>query len=314
MKTFTHFAALTLIVLFMSMATGMAQKQKVILDTDIGSDIDDAFAVALLLTSPEFEVLGIVTDYGNTPKRANIVCKMLHETGNEDIPVVVGEKTDDHYDTQFHWAEGFDKVTPIEQSGSDFIIEKLEQHPDEIVLFTIGPVTNIGNVVEKNPDALKKAKHIYSMFGSFYMGYGRHPVPSAEWNVRADVDASQKMASAGADITYAGLDVTTFVKLEEDRRLELLMRQSPLTDALSGLYTLWPYETPTLYDPVAIGMLLWPELFNTRKAHVDVTEEGYTVIDESKEPNAEIGMSINKEEFLDRVMERLLQQNMNESD
>ena len=314
MKAFLKLLSLTIVALIMVVHVGVAQKQKVILDTDIGSDIDDAFAVALLLSSPEFEVLGIVTDYGNTPKRANIVCKMLYETGNEDIPVVVGEKTNDHYDSQFHWAEGFDKITPIEQSGSDFIIEKLQQYPNEVILFTVGPVTNIGNVVEKNPDALKKAKHIYSMFGSFYMGYGKHPVPSAEWNVRADADASQKMASAGADITYAGLDVTTFVKLEEDRRLELLMRQSPLTDALSGLYTLWPHETPTLYDPVAIGMYLWPELFNTRKAHVKVTDEGYTVIDESKESNAEIGMSINKGEFLDRIMKRLLEQNMTRND
>lgn len=310
MKAFCNFFTLAFIAFFMSINVSMAQKQKVILDTDIGSDIDDAFAVALLLTSPEFEVLGIVTDYGNTPKRANIVCRMLYESGNEDIPVVVGEKTDNHYDPQFNWSEGFNEITPIEQSGSDFIIEKLQQYPDEVVLFTIGPVTNIGNIVEKNPDALEKAKKIYSMFGSFYMGYGKHPVPSAEWNVRADVDASQKMASAGADIVYAGLDVTTFVNLEEGRRQELLMRQSPLTDALSGLYTLWPHETPTLYDPVAIGMYLWPELFNTRKAHIEVTNEGYTVINENKAPNAEIGMSINREEFLDRVMKRLLEQNM----
>jgi inosine-uridine nucleoside N-ribohydrolase len=287
----------------------MAQKQKVILDTDIGSDIDDAFAVALLLASPEFEILGIVTDFGNTPERARIVSRMLYETGNENIPVVVGEQMGDHYDEQFNWGKGFDKVTPVEQSGSDFIIEQLNQYPDEVILFTIGPVTNIGNVVEKDPDALKKAKKVYSMFGSFYMGYGKHPVPSAEWNVRADVDASRKMINAGADITYAGLDVTTFVNLEKERREELLMRQSPLTNALSGLYTLWPHETPTLYDPVAIGMYLWPELFNTREAHIDVTDEGYTVMDESKEPNAVIGMSINKEEFLDRLMKRLLEQN-----
>lgn len=175
-----------------------------------------------------------------------------------------------------------------------------------MILFTVGPVTNIGNVVEKDPDALKKAKKVYSMFGSFYMGYGKHPVPSAEWNVRADVDASRKMVNAGADIAYAGLDVTTFVNLEKERREALLMRQSPLTNALSGLYTLWPHETPTLYDPVAIGMYLWPELFNTRKSHVDVTDEGYTVIDESKAPNTEIDMSINKEKFLERDMERLL--------
>ena len=309
MKTIYRSLIVIFIGLIMSAHITSAQKQKIILDTDIGSDIDDAFAVALVLASPEFEVLGIVTDYGNTPARAKIVSRILYETGNEDIPVVVGEKTSDHYDPQFRWAEGFDKVTPVKQSGSDFIIEQLQKYPDEVILFTIGPVTNMGNIVDKNPEALKKAKKIYSMFGSFYMGYGKHPVPSAEWNVRADTEASQKFVSAGADIVYAGLDITTFVNFEEDLRQKLLMRQSALTDALSGLYTLWEHETPTLYDPVAIGMYLWPELFETRKAHVEVTDEGYTVIDESKEHNAEIGMSIRKDEFLDRFMQRMLRQN-----
>ena len=92
-------------------------------------------------------------------------------------------------------------------------------------------------------------------------------------------------------------------------------RESPLTDALSALYTLWRYEDyampdPTMFDAVAVGMVLWPELFTTRKAFVKVTDEGYTVIDESKDPNCEIGMTINKDEFLRRMMERLLKQNL----
>ena len=118
----------------------------------------------------------------------------------------------------------------------------------------------------------------------------------------------------GANMTFAGLDVTTYVKLNETYRDRLLRRQSPLTNALSALYTLWSYESyaqpdPTLHDVVAVGMFLWPELYTTRRAHVKVIEGGYTVIDESKTPNCEIGMSIKKEELLKRVVERLLTQN-----
>jgi inosine-uridine nucleoside N-ribohydrolase len=116
---------------------------------------------------------------------------------------------------------------------------------------------------------------------------------------------------SGANLLFAGLDVTTFVNLDRKQRDRLTQRNSPMTDSLMALYTLWanqrnPEPDPVLYDAVAVGMVLWPELFSTRKAFVKVTDEGYTVIDESREPNCEIGMSINKDEFLKRIMERYI--------
>ncbi|UCH61919.1 MAG: nucleoside hydrolase [Fidelibacterota bacterium] len=290
-------------------------KQKIIFDCDLGGDIDDAFAVSLVLTSPEFEVLGIVLDQGNTPKRAQVACKMLYETGRDDIPVVVGRKTDDYISHQFKWAEGFTKLKPVRKPAADFIIENLKKYPNEVILFTVGPVPNIKDVIEKDPDVLKLAKHVYSMFGSFYLGYDSNPVPSAEWNVRADVSASKAFTSSGAPVTYAGLDITTFVKLGEELRQQLWQYDSPLTNALEDLYGLWRNEwyarpDPTLFDVVAVGMVLWPELFETRKAFVKVIDPGYTIIDESREPNCEIGMSIQKDEFLRRVVDRYLKQNL----
>ena len=295
------------------------QKQKVLLDCDLGGDIDDAFALALVLTSPEFEVLGITLDHGLTEKRAQIACKFLYETGMEQIPVAVGRQTPNvvgqdkevgPYSPQFHWAEGFTKVKPMKTPAADFIIETLRKYPREVTLFTVGPVPNIADVIQKDPEALKLAKQIYSMFGSFFMGYDAGPVPSAEWNVRADVQSAKIFSASGADITYAGLDVTTFVRLEEKQRVQLLMRQSPLTNALCGLYALWGNETPVLYDAVAVGMALWPDLFSTRPVHVRVIEGGFTAVDPSKAPDSAIGVSINKEEFLKRLMERLLRQNL----
>jgi len=292
-----------------------AQKQKVIFDCDLGDDIDDAYALALLIASPELDILGIVMDYGNTPKRAQIACRMLYETGLENIPVIVGRKTGDGYSNQFHWGEGFEKNQPIKQGAADFIIENLRKYPNEIILITVGPVPNMADILSKDPGVLKLAKHVYSMFGSFYMGYGNSPIPSAEWNVRADSEAAAKFASSGAKITYAGLDVTTFVTLKYEL-IELLGdRKTPLTDALVGLYSLWGMgregkPQPVLFDAVAVSMVLWPELFTTRKAFVKVTDEGYTVIDEGREPNCEIGMSINYDEFIKRFIDRMMRQNM----
>lgn len=301
-----------------------ADKQKIIFDCDLAGDVDDAYAVALVLASPEFEVLGLVMDHGHTPGRARVACRLLWETGRTDIPVVVGRHTPGVVGQdkdpagpshQFAWAEGFDQIKPSEENAADFIIRNLRKYPGEVILFTVGPVPNMQDVIKKDPGALKLAQKVVSMFGSFSMGYGGGPIPDAEWNVRADVQSSQMFVNSGADLVFAGLDITTLVKLNEDNRMRLLLRQSPLTDALSGLYTLWRYEgyaqpDPTLFDVVAVGMVLWPDLFSTRKAHVRVTDEGYTVLDESKPPNCEIGMTINKKAFIERIMERYLKQNL----
>jgi purine nucleosidase len=316
--------AVIFFMLTISMMASTGEKQKIILDCDLGGDIDDAFAVALVLTSPEFDLLGLVMDHGNTPKRARIACRMLYETGMEHIPVVVGRHTpgvvgkdsvlagDSH---QFVWGDGFDKVKPIKKSAADFIIENLRKYPGEVILFTVGPVPNMQDVLQKDPEALKLAKRVVSMFGSFYMGYGTGSPPTPEWNVRADIKAAQLFVQSGAHITYAGLDITTFVKLNEAYRSRIFLRQSPLTNALSGLYTLWGFESyaqpdPTLFDVVAVGMVLWPELFTVRKVHVVVDDQGYTRIDPDKAPNGKIGVTIEMDEFLKRVVERYIKQNL----
>jgi len=319
-----NFFSILLGILVMIMAAYPAEKQKIIFDCDLGGDIDDAFAVALILSSPEFEVLGFVMDHGNTPMRARIACRMLYECGLENVPVVVGrptaniigqqsEPTINSY--QFAWAEGFDKVKPMGQNAADFIIENLHKFPNEIILFTVAPLPNIRDVIEKDPTALKLAKKVVSMFGSYYMGYSVGSKPIPEWNVRADVGSSKMFINSGANLLLAGLDITTFVKLDEENRTRLLYRNSPLTDALCGLYTLWRYESfaapnCAIYDGVAVGVVLWPELFTSKKVHVTVDDHGNTLIEDNKAPNCEIGVTIDAKEFIDRLMKRLLTQNL----
>lgn len=300
------------------------EKQKVIFDCDLAGDIDDAFALGLVLSSPEFEVLGVVMDHGDTTSRARVACRLLYEFGLEHIPVLVGRPTAGIVgeqqgvagpSAQFAWATNFGHLKPSERNAADFIIENLRKYPKQVILFTVGPVCNIQDVLKKDPEALKQAKRVVSMFGSFYMGYDTGPVPAAEWNVRADVGAAKAFLAGGANPTLAGLDVTTFVNLNAEQRTRLRDRKSPLTDALTELYTLWRGEgysrpDPTMFDGTAVGMVLWPDLFTTRKAHVKVIDGGWTVLDESQPPNCEIGMTIQKDEFLRRMMERLLQQDL----
>ena len=312
----------TAAILFLAISLS-AQKQKVIFDCDLGGDIDDAFAVALLLSSQEdFEILGLCMDHGNTPGRGQVATKMLYETGLEEIPVylgrhtptVVGEDTQpEGRSTQMIWAEGFDKLQPQKQPAADFIIETLNKYPDEVILFTVGPVDNIGDVIDKDQEALKKAKKVISMFGSVRSGYGGGN-PSAEWNVRGSIAAAKKFIDSGADIWLAPLGVTDHVVYPENYLMAISMRQTPLTDAISALYSLWfrhaDWATqPKMFDGVAIGMALWPELFEFEEMHIEVDDEGYTKEFNGKTPNCTVGVKIDKDEFLKRMHHRIITQN-----
>ena len=314
---------LVLLILLCTGLSAQAQKQKVIFDCDLGGDIDDAFALALLLTSQEeFEILGLCMDHGDTEGRGRIASKILYQADLEDIPVYLGKHTPNVVgkDTalagpsqQYMWAEDFRTIKPKPQPAHEFIIETLNKFPDEVILFTVGPVDNIEDVLDVDPKALKKAKKVVSMFGSVKYGYGLSEEISDEWNVRANIRASQKLMNSGADLLLAPLDVTAHVILNDKYLNAIAMRDTPMTDALGALYALWYKHAdwanhPVMFDGVAIGMVLWPELFETTSAHIYVDENGFTRIDGSKKPNCEYGSSINKDEFLLRMSRRILEQ------
>jgi inosine-uridine nucleoside N-ribohydrolase len=288
------------------------QRQKVIFDCDLGDDIDDAYALGYLLTLQDrYEILGITTCYGRTDDRAILANKFLAVTGETHIPVYVGKNTSNSseranwYADQFYWAKG-SPLTKKPQSATDFIRSQLKKYPGEVIIFSVGPVTNLAPLRAE----LQKAKAIYAMFGSFKIGYDGSTKIDSEWNVTCDIPAAQSFVQSGANIIYAGLDVTAMVKLSAENRLKLLMRQSPLTSAMQGLYVLWGQQTPTLFDPVAIGMETNPELFTTEKVHVYVDDKGFTRLDPSKPANATIGTSIKHTEFIQKLMHQYVYQNL----
>ena len=303
---------------------GNAQKQKVIFDCDLGGDIDDAFAVALLLTSQEeCEILGITLGHGNTPGRGEMAMKLLYETGMDHIPVYLGDHTPtvvgedtvpEGPSTQMIWSAGFDRIRPGKEHAADFMVRMLNRYPGEVILCTVGPVDNIAAMLEKDPHILKKAKRVVSMLGSIEKGYGGGD-PSAEWNVRGNIRAAKMLLQSGANLTLAPLDVTDHVILGDDYLLAVAMRNTPLTDALGSLYALWYRHadwavTPKMFDGAALGMILWPDLYTTRKAFVYVDEQGYTRVDESREPNCTVGVTIQDREFIDRMVRRILEQDL----
>src|SRR5262245_53693940 len=112
------------------LGVGFAQqpaKMKIILASDIGDDIDNAWALAFLISHQKFQPLGVTISHGNTPARMKIACKLLHITGRSDIPVAVGRKTSDGYFQQYTWAEDFTAKQPIAQPAADFIVEQVKK-------------------------------------------------------------------------------------------------------------------------------------------------------------------------------------------
>jgi len=302
-----------ILFLLVSFSLAAQQRQKVIFDCDLGDDIDDAYALGYLLTLQDrYEILGITTCYGRTDDRAILANKFLAVTGETHIPVYVGKNTSNSskranwYADQFYWAKGSPLVKKS-ISATEFIRSQLKKYPGEVIIFSVGPVTNLAPLGTE----LQKAKAIYAMFGSFKIGYDGSTKIDAEWNVTCDIPSAKSFVQSGANIIYAGLDVTAMVKLSAENRLKLLMRQSPLTSAMQGLYVLWGQETPTLFDPVAIGMEAHPELFTTEKVHVFVDDKGFTRIDPSKSSNATIGTSIKHTEFIQKLMHNYVYQNLN---
>ncbi|MCD6360676.1 MAG: nucleoside hydrolase [Armatimonadetes bacterium] len=306
-------AALLLLLLVLSPAWP-AEPAKVILDTDIGGDIDDAWALGFLLSYPGFEPVGITITHGNTPARARIACKILYRTGRNNIPVAVGRKTDEAYSYQFTWAEDFDALRPIGQSAARFLVENIKRFPGQITLIAVGPLENLADALRMEPELGKYVKRVVLMSGCIYGRAGGRP-PIAEWNVRASVEDSRLVYAAGLPLTIVPLDSTTLVRLTEQERARVRDYDSPLTFSLEALYRLWhrsPQSRMTLHDQLAVAQAASPGTFFARKETLPlvVDEEGFTRIDQARGKPVTVCLEPKRDEFMDYYIGHLVAQKL----
>jgi inosine-uridine nucleoside N-ribohydrolase len=262
----------------LSVISAQAERQKVIIE---GDDVDDAFALALAVKSPELEILGVTTTFGDTETRARIVDRFLGEVGRTEIPVLAGHPTSAKtsmsqggYALGGHWAKS------SHGDAVDFILDQIRKYPGEVTLIGIGPLVNVGAAIDRNATTFRKLKRVVIMGGSIRRGYGdfgynEHFPPSAEWNIRNDVASAQKLFASGVPLYVMPLD-STQLKLDEVKRAFLFTSGTPVTDGLTILYHMWAQETPTLFDPMAVAFALRPELCPVTPLHIRVDENGYT--------------------------------------
>jgi purine nucleosidase len=286
-----------------------AAPERIIIDTDIGGDIDDAFAVALALQSPELKILGFTTASGDTAARARILDEMLGRSDRQDIPVAAGSPTTLRSNTQYIGRQSrfgekgrFAKAT--HPPAVEFILDQIQRFPDQVTLVTIGPLTNVAALIAKDPQTFRRLKRIVMMGGSIAVGYNDAiKGPVAEYNIIADIPAAQKVFQSGVPIYVMPVDSAVQLKLDEVKRAALFYEGSPLTDSLAILYLMSNIVTPVLYDAMPVAFLIDPELCPVQPMRIMVDEKGFTRF-EPGTPNAQVCLRSDPEKFFHFYLER----------
>ena len=278
---------------------------KVILDTDIGTDVDDALALAALMGSKEVDLIGITTVYGDVRLRSAIAMHLC-SLANREIPTFAGEgKTISGREVWVSGSEGknyenLTSFTPQITSAVDFLVNAVVSQPKSIDVIAIGPLTNIALAIQTNLDFVEKVKRVWIMGGDFTQSRVEH-------NFKCDIDAARIVLESNVPISILDLPSSqkTIIRMEEIEQI----RNAPALGAL--LYSeIMSWIQPrnqdwTIpHDPIAALTLFAPEFFEsspTGKAKID--SEGMSFWNESPSGNVVLLNPIQPELAVKRMIE-----------
>lgn len=255
--------------------------EKILLDTDIGSDIDDVLALTYLLNKPEAELLGITTVSGNADKRAQLAKTICGREGRKNISVYKGfsnpiiNKQKQPNAPQAKVLEKNYKINKYPNKAIEFLKNTIDEYPNEVTLVTIGPLTNIAYLFNIYPQISKKIKKIVMMNGVFFTcPYETH---KAEWNAYLDPIASKIVYNNihNIDNLIVGLDVTTKCQIEVNECIDKFEIYQGASKTIIKALKVWKEEfnTVTFHDPLAIASIFKPKLINTERGVVEVELE-----------------------------------------
>ena len=255
------------------------EKIPILLDTDIGSDIDDAVALAYLLRQPRCELLGITTVSGEPEKRAMLADAICRAGGREEVPIHVGcenplliAQRQPHSPQAEALTEAWAHRTFAKTNTAiEFLRETIRSRPGEITLLTIGPLTNAALLFAIDPEIPSLLKEMMIMGGRFF---GPDENGSLlEWNIICDPHAAEMVFQAPVPkLTAVGLDVTMQCILDaEECRQRFTEAGGPLS-LVAAMAEVWFRHRPSIvfHDPLAAALLFDPSLCDTRQTHVHV--------------------------------------------
>lgn len=241
----------------------MSALHHVILDTDIGTDVDDLMALALIFGSPTIELLGITTVYGDTALRGRMT-KRVAEIAGESVAVHAGE-ADTLSGREVWWAghearlyEDLDRHVLDGVDGVAHLVDTVCAAPGTIDVIAIGPLTNIAAAIQREPRFAGAVRHLWVMGGSF----AEEQEP--EHNFRSDATAAEIVFAAGIPTTVAGLEITRLITMGSDAlaRMSSAGELGRVIDAeIRQWWEFWGTEWNVPHDPVTVLTLTQPELF-----------------------------------------------------
>ena len=311
----------------------MAERRKIIIDTDPGQD--DAAAIMLAFASPdELEVLGLTAVAGNVPlsytsRNLRIVCELcgrpdaaVYEGAEKPIarPQVTAEHV--HGRTGLDGAELPEPTMAVQKTHAvDFIIETLRREPEgTVTLCTLGPLTNVALALEKAPDIAPRIRELVMMGGGFFEG--GNITPAAEFNIYVDPEAAKIVFGSGIPIVMMPLDVTHQLLTKKDRVAKIAaLGTRPAQVLVDWLAFFERFDVEKygsdggpLHDPSVIAYLLKPELFSGRECNVEIETgseltAGMTVVDwwrvTGRKANARVMRDVDADGFFELLTERV---------
>ncbi|MEA4812089.1 MAG: nucleoside hydrolase, partial [Anaerolineaceae bacterium] len=297
--------------------------------------VDDAMMILAALRSPDLEVVGLTTVFGNCPVETGTqnALRLLELEGHGHIPVAQGCSrplvvTPGEFPADIHGKDGCGNAFPpppngraISQHAAHFIIETCKKHPGEITLAPIGPLTNIGLALQLCPELPRYVKEVVLMGGSCYAGGNLNPV--AEANIYHDPHAAEMVFRAGWPLVMLGLDVTTQIILDQSYFQELYAAKNKATDFLSKIQPLYQefyartfgfnHKEIHTHDPSVTAYMIKPELFGFMETPVIVETggrcAGYTIADPLKQwgerPSVKVCTKVDAEAVRQLLLELL---------
>ena len=298
------------------------KKIPVILDTDIGNDIDDTWALGMLLKCPELDVKLITTASDNTTVKAKLVAKSLDLVGRTDIPIGIGLSKNRKKGPLYRWIKEYDLSNYsgiIHENGIEALCSTIIESPEPITLIVIGPCGNIAEALRTNPDIAKNARFV-GMHGSIRIGYVGSRVPSPEFNVQQDIQACREVFQAPWEKTITPLDTCGNIALSGRYYKPFLNCNNPIVNVIKENYNLWakksvinkfmktnPEQNSTvLFDTVAIYLAFSEELLNIEELKIEITDKGLTQISEKGNTIRCATSWKNKRAFKELIVDRLI--------
>jgi inosine-uridine nucleoside N-ribohydrolase len=271
-----------------------SQPLSVILDTDIGDDIDDSWALTMLLKSPQFDVKLITTTCGKAEYRAKLIAKMLTAAGRTDIPIGLGAGGVLEKGSINDWVKDYrlrDYPGKIHEDGAKAIVETLNALAEKklpVTIIAIGPLHTLEAALKLDAGIAPKADFV-GMHGSVRKGYENNPEPCVEYNMTYVPGAQKVFAAPWRSIAITPLDTCGLVKLTGSEFANLKSSNDPLVKALLENYRIWAHmkstddlsESTVLFDTVAVYLAdPGPKpLLELERLHIKVTDQGMMAID-----------------------------------